>query len=687
MTKLYRLLLRHSVGAWTAWNRQSEGIDLAIDRYIEDHKLDIAILVRAVVDGVSRRICVLDIFVEALLVKEAARVVREDKDWYLVIAWVVFFANHVEFYHPDPAHSPVDSLISFIRGFVLAAGSARLPAMHALLDFAFSDALNGSDLSDWVLQRWEGQLDGKWVESNVLNRLRNVRGELQLLLDEVRRLAQGGIKENSEKIDKRPSTNFKPFRLSVPIKRQVDRSTPTTRPAVSAALVPAPLIPAPTPPAPTVLEPFKLLSIQRGEAARARFGARARLLSERINAECTFQPKRSTSPIAFPDCAPPIRLTAAAILREHKLQVEKESAENAELDRLLTEGRDGSLFSEWQRTQISADLKAQQQERAKIREDLRLSRERAAVALEAAKGRKALKAVKMKRWFNQKQLTVAKAAAEEKERLKEEARKIREAEFLAAQTAVSSVLEVHSKKGAEIRGERKLWREHVKKTAAEELAEKRDLIMRIRAVETVSLVNPKPFDPTEPPVHADLFGAMSLAELKDRLAFVTERRKKEEEAKRESLLHAKRQRVEQLEAIAQSISVHRAHRKRQIESKHATRIEQNKQNMFEIQKAHEEAVLRGARELEEKRHKAQEQLSNVKRISLKVAEQRKSLVKNKSGFMAKAGWDILKGMERKIEIDQCKRLIAEKTKNKVEISEAIIRQKQLKLRVSKHFGS
>lgn len=220
-----------------------------------------------------------------------------------------------------------------------------------------------------------------------------------------------------------------------------------------------------------------------------------------------------------------MRLNAAAILREDALYRKKQAEEAAALQRYEAELRDASSFKAWQKRMLSLDESAREAE---------INARRTAMAM-----------------IQDSAIRARQAQVEENQklgqRLKAEARAIEEArarergeEVLAKQALRDKVVEGRagvSQASERMAAEKRAAAEEERRRQAadakalmeaqlRDIAEKRDIIMQLRALEKVPREHVVQFDPTEMPDHG-LLESMPLVELRERL-LVAKRRATEE---------------------------------------------------------------------------------------------------------------------------------------------------------------
>jgi hypothetical protein len=136
-----------------------------------------------------------------------------------------------------------------------------------------------------------------------------------------------------------------------------------------------------------------------------------------------------------------------------------------------------------------------------------------------------------------------------------------------------------------------------------DLAEKRDIIMQLRALEKVPRQRFKAFDPTEGPDHG-LLDSMPLIELRERLKVVKRRRQEGEELNRQQILRARQEKEDMLRAKVANIQ-----RVRKAAASHGVQRREEKVVLAQASQAktstkHDDDVLLLQKKLEAKRAEA-----------------------------------------------------------------------------------
>uniref|UniRef100_A0A7S4F602 Trichohyalin-plectin-homology domain-containing protein n=2 Tax=Chrysotila carterae TaxID=13221 RepID=A0A7S4F602_CHRCT len=190
-----------------------------------------------------------------------------------------------------------------------------------------------------------------------------------------------------------------------------------------------------------------------------------------------------------------------------------------------------------------------------------------------------------------------------------------------AQAAEEMVRQNHLK-AKELREEKEALEERAAAEAAAEAERRADLIRQIRALELVPKVRVKTVDPTYTPQHG-LLEEMSLAELRERLNSVELERQREEEAKRNDIISAKKERDDDLRRRMERLSAMRELSAQQATSKRELAKRAQKEAEAQRQGRLAEAQMKVNAQMEAKRAaRAREEArlaEELKQIKLKKA--------------------------------------------------------------------
>ncbi|DBA99486.1 TPA: hypothetical protein ACH3X3_012074 [Trebouxia sp. C0006] len=246
-----------------------------------------------------------------------------------------------------------------------------------------------------------------------------------------------------------------------------------------------------------------------------------------------------------------VRLNAAAILREDTVYKKKQLQEAQMIKRFEAELRDSSKHDSWQREAVAADLAARAAAVRQRRDDLAATQQAAIHARQQLVQQNLQAGQQLKEQGEAdkarlKQQMEAELEANRRQRDKVQAEK-------AKVEAALEKLELDNRQRAEgIRqAEAAAARARAAVVAADE-AKKRDIILQLRAFEKIPRKG-KEFDPAESGGH-NLLEEMSLLELRQRLAYTTQRHQEEEEQQRAEIFQKKKEKEGMLARKAANIT-------------------------------------------------------------------------------------------------------------------------------------
>ncbi|XP_075786993.1 cilia- and flagella-associated protein 99 isoform X3 [Pelodiscus sinensis] len=252
----------------------------------------------------------------------------------------------------------------------------------------------------------------------------------------------------------------------------------------------------------------------------------------------------------------PIKLNAAAILREGALYQRKMEQELNRIESLLRGARDPSEFLEWQRQMREKDLEQQLAEIECRRLQGKLSHEEAVLArqnvIQENKKKAELKreeTAELMRQYAEKRLQEEKEMRELVEQVVEGHKNVKQARMKLQKYKRQIVQEVSGES-------RELLRQALEEEE-EKIKKRYELIQQIRAIESLPFFRNKFVDLTQTAGYG-FSGEMSIVELRERLALLKEAQKKAEEEKRDQIIHEKQTKEQLLLDKLEQISIFRA---------------------------------------------------------------------------------------------------------------------------------
>ncbi|KFP41619.1 hypothetical protein N324_03483, partial [Chlamydotis macqueenii] len=252
----------------------------------------------------------------------------------------------------------------------------------------------------------------------------------------------------------------------------------------------------------------------------------------------------------------PIKLNAAAILREGALYQRKMEQELQRIENLLRGAGDPSEFLEWQKQMRGKDLEEQLAEIECRRLQGKLSHEEAVLAHQNVIQENKKKADLMREEKAELMHQYAEKRLQEQKDLRELVEQVVEGHKNAKQAKIK--LQKYKQQIVQevCEENRELLRQALEEEE-EKLRKRYELIQQIRAIESLPIIRHKFVDLTETGGHG-LICEMSIVELRERLALLREAQKAAEEEKRDQIIHEKQAKEQLLLDKLDQISVFRA---------------------------------------------------------------------------------------------------------------------------------
>ncbi|NXJ41618.1 CFA99 protein, partial [Ciconia maguari] len=252
----------------------------------------------------------------------------------------------------------------------------------------------------------------------------------------------------------------------------------------------------------------------------------------------------------------PIKLNAAAILREGALYQRKMEEELKRIENLLRGAGDPSEFLEWQKQMRGKDLEEQLTEIECRRLQGKLSHEEAVLAHQNVIQENKKKADLMREEKAELMYQYAEKRLQEQKEMRQLVEQVVEGHKNAKQAKIK--LQKYKQQIVQevCEENRELLRQALEEEE-EKLRKRYELIQQIRAIESLPSLRPKFVDLTETGGHG-LICEMSIVELRERLALLREAQKAAEEEKRDQIIHEKQAKEQLLLDKLDQISLFRA---------------------------------------------------------------------------------------------------------------------------------
>uniref|UniRef100_A0A8V0YV52 Cilia and flagella associated protein 99 n=1 Tax=Gallus gallus TaxID=9031 RepID=A0A8V0YV52_CHICK len=455
----------------------------------------------------------LDVVVNAFFARDGRYCLISERNLYVVICYLATFQ--------------LEEL--GLQHFSRIVKSLDTVKMHKFLRFFF----NALYLNTWIKDEWSQLYDSQYVKENWIDPLLRWQPKVQQLIEQL------ADKLSNRTTDVKISTVTQPkeFNLTAPKPRAIP-------------------VPLPIP----VLEkspPDLLLKANTNQfrcAAMKPEKAEFELQNAQDNMKSrpAFQAQKIQSRIDNL----PIKLNAAAILREGALYQRKMEQELQRIENLLQGTGDPSEFLEWQKQMREKDLEEQLAEIECRRLRGKLSHEEAVLAHQNVIQENKKKADLMREEKAELMHEYAERCLHEQKEMRELVEKVVEGHKNAKQAKLK--LQKYKQQIVQevCEENRELLRQALEEEE-EKLKKKYELIQQIRAIESLPILKHKFVDLTETGGHG-LICEMSIVELRERLALLREAQKAAEEEKRDQIIQDKQAKEQLLLDKLDQISIFRA---------------------------------------------------------------------------------------------------------------------------------
>ena len=394
-----------------------------------------------------------------------------------------------------------------------------------------------------------------------------------------------------------------------------------------------------------------------------------------IARQLTFQPASRVNPPSGPVVAA-VKLNAAAILREDALYRKKQQQEAELIKQYERELRDPSEFNAWQQKVLKMDEAA----RAELVERRRVEMQELHEAAIRAKERQ----VEENQAVGRQVKAELKLIEEQREKDKEEDVKVKQAMREAvAETrgnAAAAAEKAAAEKWTQAEEERQKRAQDAKMLAEQQirdLAEKRDIIMQLRALEKVPKQRFKAFDPTEGPDHG-LLDSMPLIELRERLKVVKRRRQEEEEQSRQQILRSKQEKEDMLRAKVANIQRVRKAAASQGVQRREEKVATVQASAARTATKHDDDVLLLHRKLEEKRALSVAEKQRIIHEEMKIKFEQMQQAAGADQVEANKFLELRSGAQREMAARQATKLATATVNEEVKSKATAVRSRNIK---------
>ncbi|NXV14216.1 CFA99 protein, partial [Cepphus grylle] len=479
----------------------------------------------------------LDVVVNAFFVRDGRYCLISERNLYTVICYLATFQ--------------LEEL--GLQHFSRIVKSLDTAKMQKFLRFFF----NTLYLNTWIKDEWSQFYDSLYVKENWIDPLLRWQPKVQQLIEQL----TDKLSNRTTTIKTSTVTQPEEFNLTVPKPRAIPMP------------LPIPVLEKRQPVPPSTYKPPKekkqLEEIKRKNWRKAEVSALCCCSSDyfflnSLLVQGTFLTGREVVPF-LPQYLEvvwelidniPIKLNAAAILREGALYQRKMEQELKRIENLLRGAGDPSEFLEWQKQMRGKDMEEQLAEIECRRLQGKLSHEEAVLAHQNVIQENKKKADLMREEKAEMMHQYAEKCLQEQKEMRELVEQVVEGHKNAKQAKIK--LQKYKQQIVQevCEENRELLRQALEEEE-EKLRKRYELIQQIRAIESLPSLRHKFVDLTETGGHG-LICEMSIVELRERLALLREAQKAAEEEKRDQIIHEKQAKEQLLLDKLDQISLFRA---------------------------------------------------------------------------------------------------------------------------------
>ncbi|XP_068195146.1 cilia- and flagella-associated protein 99 isoform X2 [Antennarius striatus] len=546
-----------------------------------------------VVSGCVEHKALLDVVINVFYDQNERRLWRRDRSQFVVVCYLTTFT--------------LDDL--GLQHFTNIVKSLDIKKMEAFLTFFLKN------LTTLIQKEWNKIYDAAYVEKYWIAPLLRWRPEIEILLEQVSVKSWSGslVKNTSRKVSepkKFSLTKPKPPSLPMPeLIPQQEQSKPVPNSTYR------------DPKEIQKIEEIKRQNQQKTqellyEANEKHFRCANPQKSEHtkkvmsqimvdFNSKLQFNSFRSSVPPPNNKTkSAPMKLNKAAMLREEAQYKRQKEAEMQKVQRLAEGTYEPSAFQQWQE---EIRLKELQEEMDKIE---RRYLERCTAFNEGAMARKVLQEQNQRAAQLKKEETAdlmrryAEKRLQEEKKVREFMQEVREG-HKNIKIAKETLQRLKQNTARDISTQNQELLLQALKEEQAELSRKCELIQEIRAFESVPHMRTRKFDETET-AGCELLGEMSIAELKERLVLLKEKRLTEEQEKRESIQEDKQKEKQQRQLLLEKLDKFN-NDKRALVQAAAVRKQEKRDARLQIEQAvkQSEPILALRKKAEEKKQQFQ----------------------------------------------------------------------------------
>ncbi|NWX10620.1 CFA99 protein, partial [Caloenas nicobarica] len=484
----------------------------------------------------------LDVVVNAFFVRDGRYCLISERNLYIVICYLATFQ--------------LEEL--GLQQFSRIVKSLDTAKMQKFLRFFF----NALYLNTWIKDEWSKFYDSPYVKENWIDPLLRWQPKVQQLIEQL----TDKLSNRTTTVKTSRVTQPEEFNLTVPKPRAIPVPLPI---GVLEKSLPVPPSTYKPPKEKKQLEKIKTKNRRKAQTHYVQqqlfliavtkclfiLFTSTNASSPSQSASCSYQDLLFTYLLVLIDNIP-IKLNAAAILREGALYQRKMEQELKRVENLLRGARDPSEFLEWQKQMRGKDLEEQLAEIECRRLQGKLSYEEAVLAHQNVVQENKKKADLMREEKAELMHQYAEKRLQEQKEMRELVEQVVEGHKNAKQAKIK-LQKYKQQIVQEVCEENRELLRQALEDEEEKLTKRYELIQQIRAIASLPSLRHKFVDLTETGGHG-LICEMSIVELRERLALLREAQKAAEEEKRDQIIHEKQAKEQLLLEKLDQISMFRA---------------------------------------------------------------------------------------------------------------------------------
>lgn len=624
----HQSLLEVCVAVLDTYNRDMQFVEEHVNKCLKQcgiHDEDEQTFIVEVFSGCVRYSEVLNVVMRGFYAKDGKSVLRSEQNLYAVLVYLALFR--------------LDELgVANYRMFVR---SQDINKMYKFLRFFF----NEKSIMGWMKDEWQKYYEHVFVQTTLVSPLRRWLPELLEMVSQMKDKIENITKPRRKALT---TTEIKPFNITQP------------RPKSVPIPEPIPKLEKHKPPPDTLYkQPSELPKIEKirqenrrkaeerlMEASRKQFACanpeKSKKTKDKLQdiiaseeAKLDFNKPKTNKVPSFLNQEVPVKMTAAAILREGALYHRREAEEIKRLEDLEAGAKDKSEFEKWQSEMKQRDMEAELAEIEKRRIEGKLSHEEAILARQNIVEANRQRVAEIK----EETQKMMERYLEEKFKEEQQMRQLVEETMKGHKNAKESqkkLQEYKQKLVQEVAEESQELMRRAIEQAEIEMRRRMELIHQIRAMEAVPVIRQKFVDLTSTSGHG-LLSEMSIVELRERLALLKNAQKEAEENKRDEILANKEAKDQLLLDTLEKISKHRLEQTKAA----AVRLESRKKGEPKKMQVQNEELSALQQRLEEKRQQRLQAQETSRLVpNSKSAQRTKSLI-NQKKHLEESRWQEL----------------------------------------------